>query len=154
MSSQLSPEAGTGKSDVMTLVHQLKAGTMSKDDVLEQLRRIQQEKRNSSTKAEVNLPVSGSVHHSGTDYRGIEEGTRDLSTSSSTFTVGQRALDFDSFASDQVQSKRPEPRSWVEEEASLLAEEEEVMLSLIDHVTLQILDRPIKRPHVFLRHSS
>ena len=113
-----STEYSEGKSNVLTLVQQLKAGKMSKDDVLEQLRRIQHEKRAFSIKG----PVSSQYSESVPSYDDTA-----LGQSTTMMSLGTAAANAqDCFSSDSKPPKELNIGSWVAEETSLLAEEEEV----------------------------
>lgn len=132
MSSQDHPEMSAGKSDVMALVHQLKAGTMSKDAVLQQLRRIQQEKRAASISVDASPLESRIEPFGGSTTSDIGEDikhTRPSKDTSHTVIVGSNSHDaLGSVVPGEIRSSKTETRTWVDEEAFLLAEEEEVPL--------------------------
>jgi len=124
-------EVTSGTSNVTNLVGLLKAGKMSKDDVLEQLRRIQQEKRAAVSRAAVSPtnPENPHLEKRSNIYQAGQGADTAFFDTSSYVVPG--VSDFHiSNKQDLVAESRNKGdagiRSWVEEEASLLAEEEEV----------------------------
>ncbi len=130
------------KSNVMALVHQLKSGMMSKEDVLQQLRRIQLEKRSSTSRIS-----TASSHSDDSKYNNDQSTPEDLyhdSLASSVQTRSPQMQVHDPFqskilleSSELNDIRDSSTRSWVQEEAALLADEEEVCIATRVHTALR-----------------
>jgi hypothetical protein len=136
--------SGSDKSNVMKLVQQLKTGQMSKEDVLQQLRRIQLEKRSSSSR------ISATSSHSDDSKYNNEQTTPEdlypdsVSAFDQTLPLQTTTMEthdpfqHQSRSSSHLQNTRDSStRSWVEEEATLLADEEEACPASRVHTALQ-----------------